>query len=245
MEKIVSGLPVGTREASPRKVDTIFSFLYGGESLPSARIKKFNVIYRNSDRLASRLGQVDSLVEEIQSDIQLCVAEMASSRLFLHCGVIAWNDKAILIPGRSQSGKSTLVRAFIEAGATYYSDEYALIDRRFRVHPFARPIHVRDNVTFETRPVTPGELGATVGRKPLHVTLIILTAFDKGASWCPRKVSGGKVALKILRQCVSVRRQPGVLLKLVNRLVSSASVFASRRGEAREVVEWCLATLSK
>jgi hypothetical protein len=34
----------------------------------------------------------------------------------------------------SYSGKTTLVSELIRAGATYYSDEYAVIDERGRVH---------------------------------------------------------------------------------------------------------------
>jgi hypothetical protein len=57
------------------------------------------------------------------------IARSAPAHLFVHSGVVGWKGRAVLIPGRSFSGKTTLVRAFLEAGATYYSDEYAVLDR--------------------------------------------------------------------------------------------------------------------
>ncbi len=167
MARIAAGLPFGTREASPRKVDTIFSFLHAEGSPRSSSIKRFNLVYRNADRLARVIGEEDSLVGQLQADIQICIAELARTRVFVHAGVVAWRGKAIIIPGRSQSGKSTLVQEFIKAGATYYSDEYALIDKHLRIHPFARPIQVRDARTHSGRTRSTAEdLGATIGRKP-------------------------------------------------------------------------------
>jgi len=58
--------------------------------------------------------------------------------------VVAWRGRAILLPGRSYVGKSTLVMELVRAGAVYYSDEYAVLDARGRVHPFAQPVALRE-----------------------------------------------------------------------------------------------------
>ena len=43
--------------------------------------------------------------------------------------IVTWGrGRAIVIPGRTFSGKSTLVAELVRAGATYYSDEYAVED---------------------------------------------------------------------------------------------------------------------
>ena len=47
------------------------------------------------------------------------------------------------MPGLSFSGNMTLVRAVVEAGAVYYSDEHAMLDEVGRVHPYARPLPFR------------------------------------------------------------------------------------------------------
>ena len=59
----------------------------------------------------------------------------------------------------------TLVRAVVEAGAVYYSDEHAMLDEVGRVHPYARPLPFRPP---EGRPVDlrAEALGGVVGTEP-------------------------------------------------------------------------------
>ncbi len=40
------------------------------------------------------------------SRLRLTVAEFAVGKVFLHAGVVGWKDKAIVIPGKSFSGKT-------------------------------------------------------------------------------------------------------------------------------------------
>src|ERR1700683_1762318 len=45
---------------------------------------------------------------ELASEFHSAVAAFARPLLFVHAGVVAWRDRAILLPGRSMSGKSTM-----------------------------------------------------------------------------------------------------------------------------------------
>ena len=47
----------------------------------------------------------------------IVLAEHAVDRIFLHCGVIAIDGRALLLPGRSFAGKTTLTAALVRAGA--------------------------------------------------------------------------------------------------------------------------------
>ncbi len=238
MERIVSLLPPGTREVKPRKVETIFSFLYGGE--PRERsIQRFNIVFRNNDRIARAVGEVEMLLDVLRDDIEICVGEMASAQFFIHAGVVGWKDRAIVIPGRSHSGKSTLVREFIKAGAVLYSDEFAVIDRHGRVRPYPRLLNIRDS-RGRSRRVRPEEIGAVVGTRPLPTGLVLFSAYRRHAAWNPRTVAGGKAILKIMSNSLAVRRHPDKLLALAKHIVSSAPVVSSARGEARHVVDWCI-----
>jgi hypothetical protein len=64
---------------------------------------------------------------------------------FLYAGVVAWQGHAIVFPGRSLSGKTTLVREMLRLGATYYSDEFAVVDNSGLVHSFPRPLGIRED----------------------------------------------------------------------------------------------------
>jgi hypothetical protein len=55
--------------------------------------------------------------QRVESWAQLTVATLAEDLVFIHAGVVGWRNRAIVMPGHSFSGKSTLVLALVEAGA--------------------------------------------------------------------------------------------------------------------------------
>lgn len=92
---------------------------------------------------ARRFGTVEAALGHLEGEIQLYVAEFADPELFIHAGVVAWQGRAIVLPGSSFAGKSTLVTSLVEAGATYLSDEYAVFDEAGRVRPYPRRVSLR------------------------------------------------------------------------------------------------------
>src|SRR5438045_8281052 len=105
----------------------------------------------------------------LESHLRLCVAELAKHRVFVHAGVVGWKGKAIVIPGRSYSGKSTLVSELVKAGATYYSDDYAVFDARGRVYPFPKPLEMRDEGAFRQTKIGVEDFGGRNATKPIPV----------------------------------------------------------------------------
>ena len=77
-------------------------------------------------------------------DIDTTVAQRSQQMLFMHAGVVAWRGMAIVFPGRSYTGKSTLVAELVLRGAMYYSDEFAVLDDTGKVHPYRRTPVLRD-----------------------------------------------------------------------------------------------------
>src|SRR5260221_5508655 len=139
-------LPPGwTRSPSPI-VKRLYSLFVGGDG-PRPGVRRLHLAYANTLRIA-RTANLDLALEALESDLRLYVAERARRRVFVHAGVVGWRGRAIVIPGRSFSGKSSLTAELVRAGATYYSDEYAVFDSRGRVHPFAKPLEIRQNGSF-------------------------------------------------------------------------------------------------
>src|SRR6266852_1979709 len=127
LEPVVSHFPLGWKPGSSRTVERLYSVVGGGIG-PRSSVRRFGFLYGDTLQLARTVHQED-LYEALEADMDFYLAQAARQRLFVHAGVVAWKGRAIVIPGRSQSGKTTLVRAFLQAGASYYSDEYAVFDR--------------------------------------------------------------------------------------------------------------------
>jgi hypothetical protein len=170
-----------------------------------------------------------------ESDLKLHVAAGARRRVFVHAGVVGWRGQAILIPGRSFSGKTTLVAELVRAGATYYSDEYAVLDAQGRVHPYPRPLSVRQNGKRVKR--TAQMLGGKSGTEPLAVGLVIVSRYKPGARWRPRALSAGEGALALIENTVSVQREPETVLETLRRAMPDAPVLKGVHGDARQVVD--------
>jgi hypothetical protein len=190
--------------------------------------------------VVGRASNLESIWETFESNLQLHVAENARRRTFIHAGVVGWRGCAIVIPGRSFTGKTTLVRELVRAGATYYSDEYAVLDARGLVHPFPKPLGIRDEGAMKQTKQWAEALGGRTGVKPLPVGLILLSHYKAGATWRPRRLSAGEGALALLANAVPARRQPGRTLAALRPVVLGAQVLKGERGDASEVVETLL-----
>jgi hypothetical protein len=235
LDRVCRHLPSEWTNVTSPVVDRVYSILIGGGGSP-VKARRLNLLYGDHERLA-RSFDLDGLFETFESDLRLFVAELATHRVFVHAGVVGWKGQAIVIPGRSYSGKSTLVAELVRAGATYYSDEYAVLDSRGRVHPFSKPLELRDEGEFTQRRVTVAELGGHSGTKPLPVGLVLMTSFRSGARWRPRKLTPGKGVLEMLFNTVSARRSPERALATLRVVASQAAVLKGVRGNAAEVVE--------
>jgi hypothetical protein len=230
LERLAVHLPPHCQPAQPPFVDHLYSLKIGGAGA-RPNVRNYTLLYYGLTRI-SRTMIVEEALDDLESHLQLCVADGAPERVFVHAGVVGWQGKAILIPGRSQSGKSTLVANLLAAGATYYSDEYAVIDSSGLVHPYARRLALRQAQGEPMLRRTAEELGSSAGQQPLPVGLVALTRYQSGARWCPKPVSVGAGLLELLHHTVPARREPERALVALERAVATARMLKGARGEA-------------
>ncbi|HWN98586.1 MAG TPA: hypothetical protein VNS63_04885 [Blastocatellia bacterium] len=244
LEEFLPSLPPGWKTMRSQVVDRLYSVIVGGESA-HRNIRLFNLVYANANRIA-RTPELHQAIDAFETDLQMYVAEMSPHRLFVHAGVVAWRGKAVVIPGKSFSGKSTLTSELVKAGAIYYSDEYAVLDARGRVHHYARPLSIRESGHLERPKKYQVEaLGGRAGNKPLPVGLVVVSKYREGATWRPRRLSAGEGALELIANTVSARREPQRVLSTLNQVVAGAPVLKGFRGDARQVVDYIFETLSR
>jgi hypothetical protein len=243
LAQVETYLPLGWKPAPSPRVDMLYSVVVGsGGARPGVR--RFNLLYANALRVGRSLELADVL-DAFESTVHLHVAEVSPQRLFVHAGVVGWQGRAILIPGRSHSGKSTLVAALVRAGATYYSDEYAVIDRQGRVHPYPKPLSLRAGPGGKATRHPVESLGGRVGSRPLPIGLVLVSRYRAGAPWRTRRLSPGRGLLALLANTVSARRQPTLALGTLQQVASRALIIKATRDEARDVTARLLTFLEK
>lgn len=215
------------------QVERLFSLRIGN----AARQRPYHAVFED-EQPGAKSRRLQAVLDDLERRIKMYVAEMARGRVFVHAGVIEWQGQAILIPGRSYSGKTSLVAALVRAGATYYSDEYAVLDRQGRVHPYPQPLAVRQSDSVEQTKCPVETIGGKTGTKPLPVKLVLLTRYQAGAHWRPREVSAGQGVLELLAHTVPARRKPAVVLPALQQAVAQATLVKSVRGEVAQIVRY-------
>lgn len=197
---------------------------------------KFSLFEDTETAITSRSRR--AVLEDLERRMKIYVAEMAPRRVFVHAGVVGWQGRAILLPGSSFAGKTSLVAALVKAGATYYSDEYAVLDERGRVNAYPQPLAMRKPDGSARQYNTPvSDLGGVVGTKPLAVGAIFISQFQAGARWRPQALSAGQTILALLEHTVPARRKPTIVLPTLSKAVTGAVAWRVKRGEATEVAE--------
>jgi hypothetical protein len=242
-QSLRSVLPPGHRPLSSSTVQRLYSLVVGG-SHQERGVRHLNILYDGAQRLC-RERELSPVLKILEAQIRRAVAEMAPRRVFVHAGVIEHRGRAIVIPGPSMSGKSTLVSELIKLGATYYSDEYAVLDDKGMVSPFAKPISLRVPGTYNATDYDIAHFGATVGVKSVPIGLVAITRYAEGAKWRPRRLSPGQGALAMLSHSVAARRQPRRVMVAINRALEKAEVIKGVRGEASEVAQQMLEALGR
>jgi hypothetical protein len=238
---LIQFFPPHWREAKGTRVDCLFS-LDVAKSTSSGR-RPFYSLYRNGERV-ERTRKTDRLTNLFEHNVQLAVAENARQKTFVHAGAVGWKGHAIIIPGISRAGKSTLVRELVRAGAEYFSDEYAVLDTRGRVHPFARQLALRD-ASQVNRKMSFQELGGVIATKPLPVSVVLVAKYRAGAKWRPRTLSPGVGSLEILANTVTARTKQVLVLETLKRVTQNALILKGNRDEARVFVPKLLAHLTE
>jgi hypothetical protein len=185
----------------------------------------------------------DVAVRMLDSRIRFEIAGAVRDRTFIHAGVVAVEDRTIVLPGPSFAGKSTLVAALIRQGATYLSDEYAVLDEQGLVHPYPRPLSIRardarrghQSVPYDQ--VRAEELGAATAEQALPVGLIAVLRFRPDAGWEPRPLTSAGGALALLSHAATARDSPATVLAQVRRAAERTIVIEGERGDAEVAAE--------
>jgi hypothetical protein len=224
LEAARTHLPPGARE-SEGAADTWYTLAdaeEGGEA-----------VLRVGRRALARASDGRQLLGDLESALHVRVSRHARRCLFVHAGVVAVHGRAVLIPGRSMSGKTTLVDALVRAGATYFSDEYAVLDAWGSVHPYAKPLSIRVAGAPTPRRVSPPSSASDADRGPAPAALVVVTQYRAEAAWNPCPLSPGDVLLALLSNTVRMRRRPAFALRVLAAAVRGVPGLAGDRGSAQ------------
>jgi hypothetical protein len=234
---LLDRFPIGSNPASSKTVARAYSFrtLMGALVLDGEPDEPVYVLEADG-RVIARSTDAAEVAEAFETDLAWLVSERSPRRVFLRAGVVGWRDRAIVIPGGPRTGKSTLVRALVSCGASYFSDQYAVLEGN-TVSPYpsrtvgwSMPLAVRGNWDVEDmRPP-----------KPLPVGVVLFAPYQSGAVFRPKMLSRGKFILGMFKYAVASQRDPERVLRSLEVVARRCNALEGVRGDAQTVATYLL-----
>ena len=232
LDSIVAGLPRGwSRNHVINKHDEI-QLRFG------VRRSGTGYLVRDGDGLERQCAELDLAIVMLRTQMRRFVGYHAKDLVFVHAGVVAQEGAAIVLPGHSFAGKSTLVEALVGAGAEFYSDEYAMFDAQGRVAHYREPLSRRG-----ARGQEEVELGSGEPLEPVTVGLVAFTSYRPGARWEPRRLSTGAGLVAMMEHAVPARERPAQTLATLRQALTGAALLGGERGEAVETARALIGAL--
>lgn len=219
-DRVLERLPPGASETSATDPT--------GEVTIECHGDRLTVI--DSDGTEREFAEIPDALHVLDGAIRSIVAVRAPGLVFIHAGAVALDGRALVLPGRSMTGKTTLVAALVGAGATYLSDEYAVFDTEGRVHPYPRRLSLR--TPAGRREVAVGELGGTTARVPLPVGLVASITFESGATMELTSNDQATCAEALISNAVAARIRPAEVVGLAANVARTTRCLSGARGEA-------------
>jgi hypothetical protein len=190
-----------------------------------------------------RDASLDLALDHLGSVIRTRIGLTAPERIFIRAGVVGNAEGALLLPGGSFSGKTTLVAALIHAGATYYSDEYAVLDYDGLVHRYATPLSPGDGDQIQQNHQDLEAVGDSAPDQALPIYAVIVTTYRPGAEWAPKRLSKADGAVAVLGSTITAMYRPAEAMRVISGAIEGAILLAGDRGEADQVAPLLLAEL--
>ena len=194
------------------------------------------LVVRGRRTIATAFGLAPAC-DRLVADLQSWFSRLAAGWTFIHAGVVAIDERVLLLPAHSGAGKTTLVEALLREGARYASDEFAVVDDHGLVHPYSRQLARRSTDRYASAT----DLGATTMTEPLRVASIVFTRFEPLAAGDFVPLPSGQAVLRLLEHCPGARERPAETLRALNMMVTDATAFTGVRGDADEAARALIA----
>jgi len=188
---------------------------------------------RINDNLAVSSATLhDAALAAVKALDDLVVHRMKMFRA-VHAGAVLIEETALLFPGSTHAGKSSLAAELLRRGASHFSDEYALIDSHGRVHSYPRPLLLRNGSPRQSL-VLPEELSARFAVQPARVGWIFALDYVPGSSWDVCEMSQGEALMLLLHNTPHEMSQSHDMIEFFVRVAANAACYRGQRGDVVE-----------
>ena len=265
LELELLGLPVRI-EAGEEELRARLAVVYGRSRRPAsarpitARLAREGGGYRIAvDARGERTAEsATEAVRALNHELLQALMERSRAHYFVHAAVVEWRGRALVLPGLSRAGKSTLALALVLEGARYLSDELLVFTRAGLAEPLPRALKIRDECLAYFPELEGSFVGEGEGRflpfealpedivaTPAPVGSIAVPCWSPGARNRPEPMSRGKALLALAAASLNFGAHREQSLDWLAALVGEAAAFSLDWSEPRAAARALLAELAR
>ena len=232
---LIDRLPPGSLPSAGKTVERSYTL----RTMPATLAESSASYLLSADgRSLVRSSEPADVADAFEDNLKWLVSERSPRKVFLRAGVVGWRDRAIVLPGGPGTGKSALVRALVAAGATYFSDDYAVLEGN-TVQPYPsrscdwlEPAHALSYWL--------DDLAAPKAPRPVPVGVVLFAPYQPGAVFKPKLLSRGKSVLGMFKHAVAAQRTPAQVLRALDTVSRRCNALEGVRGDARAAAAYLL-----
>lgn len=188
---------------------------------------------RCEGELVAAATRAQVVLDRFEQLLPLEVALRTRRGAVLHAATALTDHGAIVLPGRSGIGKSTLLAALLDAGARYGGDDLVVVNADGSLAPIATPLAPRSPDRRGPRQRTePHDLGWNPG-PPVRAAMVLFLRHARGGGLALRRLNRGEAALALLAEMPAARTAPAQALAASAGLARACPVWKGHRGEAQ------------
>jgi hypothetical protein len=186
----------------------------------------------NQEFIASAVSLDDATLATVKA-LDDAVVHRLKTLHAVHAGAVLLDDKALLLPGSTHAGKSSLVAELLRRGAIHFSDEYALIDADGCVRSYPRPLLLRNGRPQQSL-VLPEELNSRFASQSAPVGWLVAIDYSPAAEWDVQAISQSEAIMLLLRNTPHEMAKSPTMLDYFQSAVEQAACYKGRRGDVGE-----------
>lgn len=190
----------------------------------------------------------EDLFTVLMQDINHRAVASRPNRLMVHAGAVSLRGRAIILPGRSGAGKTTLTAALLSVGCEYLTDEAVSIDlETLDVERYAKPLSL-DLTSYEALGLDGDEWAARGVVPPTHfrrlapissakAAIIMFSSFEPGAKASMRPLGRPEALIELANNSFNFVEHGGDWLEGLANLVRHCTCWRFITGDAREAAK--------
>jgi SM-20-related protein len=230
--RLRDALPPEFVEASGSRAEVISYIVAHDKPAGSGETTGYRITCTGLVAESFHVATTDGALELLLQHFDHTTSRRSYQGLFVHAGVVGWRGMAILVPGRSLTGKTTLVSQLVRLGAVYYSDEFAILDDAGRVHPYRRPLVLRNEMIGSSADLR--LQWEDMATEPLPIGMVVVAPYQPGSTWRPSILRNARAVLPIIEGTVLARQESARILRIAARIAPRVVTLQGVRPEATE-----------